>query len=443
MLTVSSAACLLFAGRLADLYPPHRVFTFGFAGISITYLIISFMTNEIAFYVLRSISALLAVLTIPSAINMIVQMYPDPEEQAKKLGLFGMSGALANTIALVLAGVFLLANWRWYFRFITILTVSPPFHRLLFRISADQQAPFAVIAWFLMPKTEAVASGLGPWDKIKRMDLPGVGIMVASLILFVYGFTQAPMIGWSSAQFIAPFIISVVLAAGFIIYERFLPVGYSLLPHGIWSYPNIFPLLLQASGVFMWMATVQLRLATYFQIALNNSAILAAVKLLPMGVTALVVGILTQVMPWLITRPRYVQPIASVFCFVGSMLFAFSGGGHGSNYWAYIFTGEVIGTAGAMIIFISMNSMIIMSFPLESAGIGGSFANVIFQVGGVIGIAVQAGLIATGDGTVEDWVGSRNGYFFTSGYILATGLIFVLWYRQEKMPVREGPVVAV
>lgn len=105
------AACLLFAGRLADLYPPHRVYTIGFAGIAVFYLIISFMTNEYAFYVLRAISALLAVLTIPASINMIVQMYPEPEVQAKKLALFGMSGALANTIALVLAGVFLLANW--------------------------------------------------------------------------------------------------------------------------------------------------------------------------------------------------------------------------------------------------------------------------------------------------------------------------------------------
>ena len=49
---------------------------------------------------------------------MVVQMYPEPAEQAKKLALFGMAGALANTIALVLAGVFLLASWRWYFRFI-------------------------------------------------------------------------------------------------------------------------------------------------------------------------------------------------------------------------------------------------------------------------------------------------------------------------------------
>jgi hypothetical protein len=55
----------------------------------------------------------------------------------------------------------------------------------------------------------------------------------------------------------------------------------------------------------------------------------------------------------------------------------------------------------------------------------------------------QAGLIATGDGTVDDWIGSRNGYFFTSGFILFTGLVFVLWYRQEKMEVRAGPVVAV
>lgn len=29
-----------------------------------------------------------------------VQMYPEPNEQAKKLALFGVAGALANTIAL-------------------------------------------------------------------------------------------------------------------------------------------------------------------------------------------------------------------------------------------------------------------------------------------------------------------------------------------------------
>lgn len=416
------AATLLFAGRLADLYPPHRVYTIGFIGIAVFYLVISFMDNSYAFYVLRAISALLAVLTIPSAINMIVQMYPDPAEQAKKLALFGMAGALANTIALVLAGVFLLASWRWYFRFITILI-----------------APFAAAAWFLMPRTRAVAEDLPGAEKWKRMDLGGVAILVAALILFILGFTQAPIDGWDAPIFIAPFVISLVLMAAFIVYELYLPRGYALLPHDIWRYPNIFPLILQASSIFMWFATAQLRIATYFQVALGDSAILAAVKLLPMGITALFVGVGSQAMPWLITRPRFVQPVASALCFAGSMLFAFSGGGHGSDYWRYMFPGQIIGTAGGMIIFIGMNTNIIQSFPLEFAGIGGAFAQIIFQIGGVIGIAIQAGLISTGDGTIEDWTGSKNSYFFTSAYILATGVIFVIFYRQVKMPNNPTP----
>lgn len=68
---VLTSATVLFAGRLADLYPPHRIYTIGFIGIAVFYLVISFMDNSYAFYVLRAISALLAVLTIPSAINMI------------------------------------------------------------------------------------------------------------------------------------------------------------------------------------------------------------------------------------------------------------------------------------------------------------------------------------------------------------------------------------
>ena len=383
------------------------------------------MEDQYAFFILRAFSALLAVLTIPSSINMIIQLYPDRDEQAKKLALFGMSGALANTIALVLAGVFLLASWRWYFRFIAIL-----------------DAPFSVIAFFLMPKTEAVAQSLPGWEKVKRMDLGGVAILIACLVLFILGFTQAPSQGWNSAIFIAPLVVSIVLLVVFLVWERWMPRGYSLLPHDIWSYPNIFPLILQASAIFMWFACAQLRIATYFQDALHNSAILSAVKLLPMGITALVVGTLTQAAPWLITRPRYVQPVSSALCFAGSMLFAFSGGGHGSDYWRYMFPGQIIGTAGGMIVFIGMNTAIIQSFPVEFAGVGGSFANILFQVGGVIGIAVQAGLISTGDGTIEDWTGSANSYYFTSAYIMATGIIFVLWYRQEKMPHHEGPVVA-
>ncbi|OXM77898.1 efflux protein EncT [Cryptococcus neoformans Bt63] len=424
--SLAFASTLLFAGRVADLYPPHRVYTFGFIGIAVFYLIISFMNDQYAFFVLRAISGLLAVMTIPSSINMIIQMYPEPNEQAKKLALFGVAGALANTIALVLAGVFLLASWRWYFRFITIII-----------------APFSVLAWFLMPQTEATAEDLPGAAKLKRMDIVGVLLLIACLVLFILGFTQAATDGWNSAIFIAPLIISVFLLVAFLVWEHYMPRGYSLLPHDIWSFPNIFPLIFQASAVFMWMACAQLRLATFFQETLHDSAIMAAVKLLPMGITALFVGGLTQAVPQLIMRPRYVQPVASALCLAGSLLFAFSDGGPGDKYWRFLFPGQVIGTAGAMIVFVGMNTSIIQAFPLEFAGVGGSFANIIFQIGGVIGIAVQDGLVGTGPDAATSWTGSKNSYFFTGGYIMATGLVFVMWYRQKLMPKLEGPVAAV
>lgn len=199
--------------------------------------------------------------------------------------------------------------------------------------------------------------------------------------------------GWDKPIFIAPFVISLALFAGFLVYEAYLPRGYSLLPHDIWRYPNIFPLMFQASAVFMWMACAQLRIASYFQVALGNSAILAAVKLLPMGITALIVGVGLQTMPILITRPRFVQPVASVLCFAGSMLFAFSGGGHGSDYWKFMFTGQVIGTAGAMVVFIGMNTAIIQSFPLVSpCSPTGSHDNLVLTISRNLLVLVVLGL---------------------------------------------------
>lgn len=48
------------------------------------------------------------------------------------------------------------------------------------------------------------------------------------------------------------------------------------------------------------------------------------------------------------------QPVASALCLAGSLLFAFSDGGPGDKYWRFLFPGQVIGTAGGMIVFVGM-----------------------------------------------------------------------------------------
>ena len=197
-----------------------------------------------------------------------------------------------------------------------------------------------------------------------RLDPIGSAVLITALILFVLAWTQVSVSGWSSSIFLAPLILSIALIVTFLFWERYRPQGFTLLPRDIWHYPNIIPLIIQSTSAFLWYATSQFRLATAFQDRLGQSTILAAVRLLPMGITGVLVGVAMQRIHFLITQPRWVQLFASCCCFAGSMLFAYCDAGLGVKYWRYIFPGEIVGTLGAMLAFIGMQTSIITSFPL-------------------------------------------------------------------------------
>lgn len=69
--SIPFASLLLFAGRVADLYSPSLAFSVGFLGNGILNLAISFLNDKFSFLVLRGLSAVFAVFTMPSSVNMI------------------------------------------------------------------------------------------------------------------------------------------------------------------------------------------------------------------------------------------------------------------------------------------------------------------------------------------------------------------------------------
>ncbi|WVQ68395.1 uncharacterized protein L199_006603 [Kwoniella botswanensis] len=76
----------------------------------------------------------------------------------------------------------------------------------------------------------------------------------------------------------------------------------------------------------------------------------------------------------------------------------------------------------------------IQAFPISYAGVSRSFANVIFQIGGVVGAAIQAGLLNNGDSTLEDWTGRKNSYFFGRALIIVSELV-MLTYKERKVEI--------
>lgn len=132
-------------------------------------------------------------------------MFPDPKIQQGKLAFLGLSGAAGNVLGLVLAGLCMLANYRWFFRLVAIICIL-----------------FSILTFILLPYTGSTYSSKGEsTPRWKRMDIIGVIILMGSLICFILSLTQGPIDGWSQKSFIAPFVISIPLALGFFFWGEY------------------------------------------------------------------------------------------------------------------------------------------------------------------------------------------------------------------------------
>lgn len=171
-----------------------------------------FLNAQIPLIVLRALAGIAAASTIPSALTLLVNVFPDEDEQARAIGIFGGSGAVANVLGLIIGAIFIqYANWRWVFWFATLVAV-----------------PVALLCAWLVPEQKVTADrGQPAREKLRRLDIFGVTILTSGLILFIFSVTSGSTAGWKSAEVLAPLVISVFMVAGFLYYETRIPEKYA------------------------------------------------------------------------------------------------------------------------------------------------------------------------------------------------------------------------
>jgi MFS family permease len=409
------ASFLLLAGRLADLYPAQLVFEGGFVTLAIFFLVCSFVDNKYGFLVLRALQGISASMTIPSAYHLIVHLFPEKGKQQNALAMLGLIAAIANTLGVVLGGLFELASWKWLFRFMAILAFAS-----------------AGVGALLLPWKMERHIAHSEFSKLQRLDLVGVFLMTGSLLLFILGLTSGTTEGWTHAQFLAPFLISVVMFCLFFVWESRLHEEKALLPMKLIKLPNLILLCFMAMTPYLWWGTVSLSLANYYQVVLHHSAILAAARILPIGVAGLIGGMLPQFFPVLLSRPKWTVIGGTFIAIVPALVLLILGdGGHGNDYWKYMFTGCAIGSFGMILTFLALNIGIIQAVPPEASGVAGALLQVSLQIGSVIGLSVQAGLYSRVDNDLSNWKGTQYGYYFDIAWLGVSLLAFIIFYRPD------------
>lgn len=83
------------------------------------------MNNKIGLLVFRALGGIGGALTIPSALSLIVQQFPDQTQQARAISLFGSAGAVGNILGVIIGALLVeYTSWRWIFWLVAIVGVG-------------------------------------------------------------------------------------------------------------------------------------------------------------------------------------------------------------------------------------------------------------------------------------------------------------------------------
>ncbi|KAG2125506.1 major facilitator superfamily domain-containing protein [Suillus clintonianus] len=420
---------LLISGRLSDVYNPKTVFIGGVSSLGVLSLCAGFVVDTIPLLVVRAITGIASSMTIPSALKLLVRVFPDPLEQARAVGFFGGCGAVANVGGLVVGAVFVQwASYHWVFWYV-----------------ACAAFPVALVCVFMIPSQIGETSGtLEPIGaKWKTLDLVGVGILTVAFILFIFSVTSGSTDGWKSPMVLVLLIISVLMVVGFFYWETLLPVGRAAIPPQTWFYNNFSVLFAVALMPYLWWNAVMLIFSMMWQNVFYWSAISSAVHMLPLGIIALAAsftGSLSRIF-----SPKWIILTSLSFCMVGTVLLAL-GGGRPENYWPYVFPAFVLGSAGVMMTFTHTNIAIFQAAPSSMSGTVGAMFNGALQLGSAIGLAassvIETSVEATHGGS-HDYAGRAASFWFLLGIVALQFILISIFYDRstdhKPQPKYDGP----
>ncbi|KAG1880742.1 major facilitator superfamily domain-containing protein [Suillus subluteus] len=387
-LELTFASFLLISGRISDVYNPKSAFIGGVSGLGVISLCAGFVNDTIPVIILRALSGIASSMTIPSALTLLVNVFPEPLEQARAIGLFGGCGSVANVLGLVIGAMFVeWASYHWVFWFVAIVAV-----------------PVALACVFIIPPeisktTDNLEPAAAKW---KSLDLIGVSILTVALILFIFAVTSGSTDGWASAIVLVPLIISILMVIGFFYWETLIPVDKAAIPPRTWFYHNFSVIFAVALLPYLWWSTVFTIFTTWWQNVFEWSVISSAVHMFPIGIMAFAMsftGSLSRIF-----SPKWIILTGLSFCMIATVLLAL-GGGEPQDYWSYILPAFALGSAGAMLTYTHTNIAIFQAAPSSMAGTVGAIFNGALQFGSAIGLAgvnsIETSVEATHGGSHE------------------------------------------
>ena len=107
---------LLLGGRLGDLFGHRRLFLIGITLFTLASLVCGLATSQEILVVGRGVQGLGGAIASAVSLSLMVNLFTEPGERAKAMGIFGFVASGGGSIGVLLGGILTdVLNWHWIF----------------------------------------------------------------------------------------------------------------------------------------------------------------------------------------------------------------------------------------------------------------------------------------------------------------------------------------
>ena len=379
---------LLLGGRLGDLFGQRRLLLLGLVAFTVASLACGLARSQVTLICARAVQGLGGAVVSSSALSLIMNLFPEPDERTKAMGIYGFVCSSGGIIGVLLGGVLTSAfSWHWIF------LVNLPIGGLVYGLCL-----------ILIPRS-------APAGRTGRLDIAGAVTVTTSLMLAVYAIVNGNQVGWMSGQSVGLIGAAAVLLALFLLIES--RVRAPLMPLRLFrsrsiSTANIIAVL-WAAAVFAWFFLC----ALYLQRVLGYDAIWVSLAFLPANVLSAVMSLGFSARLVMRFGIRIPLALGLMLPATGLALFAFAP--TGGSFALNVMPGMILVGLGAGVAFNPLLLAAMSDVPPSESGLASGVVNTSFMMGGALGLAILASAAAARTGSLiaqgVDQVAALNGGF--------------------------------
>ncbi|WP_175830833.1 DHA2 family efflux MFS transporter permease subunit [Burkholderia cepacia] len=359
--------CLLLGGRLGDLYGQRRMFLAGLVVFTLASLACGLAQSQTMLIAARAVQGLGGAVVSAVSLSLIMNLFTEPGERARAMGVYGFVCAGGGSIGVLLGGL-LTSSLSWHWIFLVNLPIGIAVYAMCVA---------------LLPRLRAPAG-------TARLDVAGAVTVTASLMLAVYGIVGGNETGWLSTQTVVLIGAAVALLALFIAIEA--RAAHPLMPLTLFAARNVALAnvigVLWAAAMFAWFFLS----ALYMQRVLGYGPLQVGLAFLPANLimAAFSLGLSARI----VMRFGIRGPIAAGLLIAACGLALFSRAPVDGGFAWHVLPGMTLLGIGAGVAFNPMLLAAMSDVDPADSGLASGIVNTAFMMGGALGLAVLASLAA-------------------------------------------------